>query len=185
MRVLTLTPDIFRDHCLSLQSAARPFNPDLIVTIARGGDFVGELMFPEVTHISVRRQRPSTETKQDLGCLAKIIRKLPVCLRNAIRMAESACTSSAKHSGAPLSLGDEDALIISKASRILVVDDAVDSGATLAAVIDAINAIPGNRAVASAAITVTKPNPLISPDYTLYNNRTLVRFPWSMDYSGK
>ena len=185
MRVLTLTPDIFREHCLRLQAEAELFCPDLIVTIARGGDFVGELMFPEVTHISVKRQRPSTETKQDLGYLAKFIRTLPVCLRNAIRITESACTSAGKHPAAPLSLGNKETNIISKASRILVVDDAVDSGATLAAVIDAINTIPGDRTVASAAITVTKRNPLISPDYTLYNNRTLVRFPWSMDYSEK
>ena len=32
-----------------------------------------------------------------------------------------------------------------------------------------------------AVVTVTSVKPLIMPDYFLYNNRTLVRFPWSID----
>lgn len=67
------------------------------------------------------------------------------------------------------------------AQNILIVDDAVDSGATLLAVVEAVRIDMPGAEVRSAVITQTTPSPVITPDYTLYNNRTLIRFPWSMD----
>jgi hypoxanthine phosphoribosyltransferase len=64
---------------------------------------------------------------------------------------------------------------------VLVVDDAVDSGATLIAVLDAVYKAAGSSKVRSAAITVTTENPMVMPDYYLYHDETLIRFPWSID----
>ena len=66
--------------------------------------------------------------------------------------------------------------------RILIIDDAVDSGATLAATIDHIQAIAGPDAVLrTAAITVTTAAPSIEPNFMLYRY-VLCRFPWSLDF---
>lgn len=65
--------------------------------------------------------------------------------------------------------------------RILVVDDAVDSGATARGILDAIHRLPGQRLTALAVITVTTPHPVVKVDFALYTNRTLIRFPWSKD----
>ena len=67
-------------------------------------------------------------------------------------------------------------------ARILIVDDAVDSGSTMAAVRKAINAIANPSAVIKiAAITVTTPAPFIEPDFFLLYRYVLCRFPWSLD----
>lgn len=70
---------------------------------------------------------------------------------------------------------------ISGAARILVVDDAVDSGATLLGVVNAAKAAVPLADVRSAVITQTTTAPMTAPDYTLYNDKTLIRFPWSLD----
>jgi hypoxanthine phosphoribosyltransferase len=63
---------------------------------------------------------------------------------------------------------------------IVVVDDAVDSGATLARVLDAVSQRAPGAEIRSAVVTVTTPEPWVTPRYTLYS-RQLCRFPWSLD----
>jgi hypoxanthine phosphoribosyltransferase len=65
--------------------------------------------------------------------------------------------------------------------RLLLVDDAVDSGVTLAAVMQRLKAAcPPGTEIQSAAIVQTTPRPLLAPDHVLYNG-ALCRFPWSFD----
>jgi hypoxanthine phosphoribosyltransferase len=65
--------------------------------------------------------------------------------------------------------------------RVLVTDDAVDSGATLATVLRHIHAVcPPGVEVRSAVITQTLEQPMIKPNYALFHN-VLCRFPWSFD----
>jgi hypoxanthine phosphoribosyltransferase len=68
--------------------------------------------------------------------------------------------------------------------RVLVVDDAVDSGLTLATVLRVLREIsPSNTQFRSAVVTVTLEQPLAEPDYVLYRG-VLCRFPWSFDATG-
>jgi hypoxanthine phosphoribosyltransferase len=68
--------------------------------------------------------------------------------------------------------------------RILVADDAVDSGITLATVLRLLREIaPARSEVRSAAITQTLEHPTVQPDYVLFH-RVLCRFPWSFDATG-
>ena len=66
-----------------------------------------------------------------------------------------------------------------KGRKVLIVDDAVDSGATMLAVAEALREANPEAEIRTAAITVTTPKPLITPDYSMYKD--LIRFPWSMD----
>lgn len=67
------------------------------------------------------------------------------------------------------------------ATCVMVVDDAVDSGITLAAVLRTLRACcPPATELRTAAITVTRPDPVVKPDYALYRG-VLCRFPWSFD----
>ena len=62
-----------------------------------------------------------------------------------------------------------------------MVDDAVDSGVTLAAVLDLLrDTCRRDIRFRSAVITVTLDNPMTEPDYTLYRG-VPCRFPWSFD----
>lgn len=181
MRVITLTPRLFQEHCRQLQEQARAFDPDLILTVARGGDFLGQHMFTGVHHVSVRCQRPSTASKG--RWLKTISRQLPLWVRNLMRCAEARVLASRRPNVAPVTFDSDVQAAICRAGRVLVVDDAIDSGSTMSAVITALNAIPGNRRTAVAVITVTQKNPSIQAQYALYRSETLVRFPWSDDFT--
>ena len=69
-------------------------------------------------------------------------------------------------------------------ARILIADDAVDSGVTLATVLRLVDDVcPAGGEIRSAAITQTLENPTARPDYLLFRG-TLCRFPWSFDAAG-
>jgi hypoxanthine phosphoribosyltransferase len=70
------------------------------------------------------------------------------------------------------------------AAHVLVVDDAVDSGVTLATVLRVLREnSPSDTQFRSAVITVTLAQPLAEPDFVLYRG-VLCRFPWSFDATG-
>jgi hypoxanthine phosphoribosyltransferase len=67
---------------------------------------------------------------------------------------------------------------------VLVVDDAVDSGVTLATVLRLLReSSPPDTQFRSAVVTVTLAQPLAEPDFVLYRG-VLCRFPWSFDAAG-
>lgn len=182
MRVITLNSADFAAACTRLEQAAAGFAPDLIVGIAVGGVEVAARMFPDVPHAEVECHRGVSGRKRSHPRLFSVIRRLPVFVRNWMRIIEAKMLSSGRRaSSTAVEMSDSARLAISAAGRILVVDDAVDSGNTLAAVLAEIKAMHGAVEVASAVITVTTSAPAVQPDYTLYNNQTLIRFPWSMD----
>lgn len=187
MHVLTLNETDFAEHCRRLDALARSFNADLVVTIATGGDKVGSYILPEIPHISISSHRPSTETKKRHARMLACVRRLPLPVRNIMRKAEATIVEHRINNATPhkINLDSETTARIAPAQRLLIVDDAVDSGATLAGVIDAISALDGKREIASAVLTVTTRNPLIRPTYALFDNRTLIRFPWSLDMPRK
>lgn len=173
MRVLTLDDRAFAGHCKMLEQRVLSdgYVPDLIIGIARGGEFVAGRMFEGVPHVSVKLQRPQGgERSQTVG---RFVHAMPRWINNLMRMAESLLLTLKSHHLSRVDLpGGLDGY-----KRILVVDDAVDSGATLASVIAAL----GGRC-RTAALTVTAlRKPLAMPDYYLFNNHTLIRFPWSTD----
>ena len=65
---------------------------------------------------------------------------------------------------------------------ILVVDDAVDSGASLFNILENLTSkqrIPTHR-IKTLTVALTQQNPILEPDYVFIRN-VLVRFPWSLD----
>lgn len=66
-------------------------------------------------------------------------------------------------------------------SKILIVDDAIDSGTTATSVRNAISSLNPDAEIRIAVITVTQPYSLKFADFYLYGDGTLIRFPWSID----
>lgn len=64
-KVITLDADKFGNECERLENMVirSGFNPDFIISILTGGLYVGESIFPDVPHVSVKLQRPSTAKK--------------------------------------------------------------------------------------------------------------------------
>lgn len=180
MRVVTLDKTKFDRACITLQDLARDFRPDLIVGIATGGVEVANRIFKDIPHCNIYCSRVSTKIKSRHKFIFKIIRQLPIKIRNVMRMTEAIILRKNSKSAEPV-ISEISRKLISESRHILLVDDAIDSGHTMQKVISAINEIEGDREMKTAVITVTTRNPLVTPDFYLYNNITLIRFPWAKD----
>lgn len=189
MKVVTLSERGFRDACLKLAESCRNGGvvPDCIIGIRTGGWIVAQEMvpcFPDAVFLDVCLQRPTTGHKT--GVVKRVVRCLPRSLQNWLRILESCFLSAFDDRTIPteaFDLPDEVATQLGKESpeTVLIVDDAVDSGKTMWQVADAVKHVLPSAELKTAVITVTTKSPLIMPDFSLYNNRTLIRFPWAID----
>ena len=196
MQVVTLNPLTFENHVERLAKAiaqGSELRYDAIVGVRRGGSIVCDALcrhFPANRYgarYDVALQRPSTKHKG--GIISHLLKRLPLPLLNVMRMAESAILSlRRKMKGAAavaeveLPQGLASTLSNTKQPKILVIDDAIDSGDTLYAIAETLKKTNPDTRISIAVITETTSNPRIRSNYTLYRNRTLIRFPWSNDY---
>lgn len=177
--VVTLSEEQLRVKVNQLQREIvdSGFYPDAVLSIRRGGEFVGELMFPDKPHYAVTLQRPGTKHKNSV--LKKTMCLMPRYVLDRLRILESWWLSKQTHRVTPQFNLELPRLYGYR--NILIVDDAADSGATLRSVFDAVKLQNPDYYTKTAVITVTTGNPLIQPDFAIYNNLTLIRFPWSID----
>jgi len=167
------------------------YDPDLIVGIPTGGCFVVAEMKILVSNSNVcfiTKQRKSTATKQKLG-LKSFLPYLPRVLNNALRHLESLFLQHKfeKKRDELLStdnflidLDDETKKMVIDSKRILVVDDAIDSGQTMKVTIETIRKYNPFAEIRLTVINTTFINPLVEPDYCLFE-RQIVRYPWAND----
>lgn len=186
MKVITLSDPEFSDACAALydKAVASGFTPDILVGIASGGWHVA-LRMPAPRRMAVTKRRNAAGAKKRF--LPALLRRLPRRVNDLLRIAESrlyglkARIRPPRPSHVCLPYELTDALNEHPDARLLIADDAVDSGATLLSVRDAIQRAAPQAMIKTAVITVTRPHALISPDYTLYPQGTIVRFPWAPD----
>lgn len=195
-KVKSLSPADFDKECERLESQvmADGFSPDCIIGIESGGRHVAERLFRDVPHLYTRLQRESTRLKSGRtgDILAGIFRIIPRWCLDRLRIYEAKKLSDAHHA----LLGDPERLqsVLEEKynavrlpdtedyRRILIVDDAIDSGMTMGAVLKRVRDICAvDCDVRTAVITVTDSSPIAKPDYALFDNNTLIRFPWSID----
>lgn len=188
MRVITLDNQKFRQQCRLLHEkvSASGFQPDGVIAIATGGVFVATEMGYTDFHV-VTLQRAGTAVKR--RHMDTLLRHLPYFLTNILRIMESMwlrhrrCRVYSNAIQQPMPLPETlDIFLSTRPARILIVDDAVDSGSTLQGTYDAIRSHLPDADIRSAVLTVTQPSPAIQPDYTLHSDGTLIRFPWSGDF---
>src|SRR5262249_51195271 len=135
-------------------------------------------------------RRPGTKKKQNAPLFKTMLRKLPSNITAFLRIIEHIMLTQIqlrRRSGF-IPLEEEMAAITHRIRQfgtppnILIIDDSLASGATMAAVVDTIRNIAGpDASIKTAVITVTTPAPRITPDFTLYRY-VLCRFPWSLDF---
>ena len=192
-RVQSLTGALFSDACAELRRQVdERFAPALLIGIRTGGYIVAQAMRDAAARpldlAPLTCRRGSTRAKAGVPGFAAVLTKLPLPVLDQLRRFEHRLLTSRKRplGDRVLDPAEVNALRVQLSSLaagncVVVVDDAVDSGATLAAVIDfARGAVSPGVGVHSAAVTVTIEDPLVKPDISLYQG-VLCRFPWSFD----
>lgn len=187
MKVLTLTGADFHRACGRLASAVAlsGFYPDVVVGIKTGGDVIGRLIaerFSEAVYLPVSASRPGTSAKNGKR---SILSRLPYFVTDTLRIMESKVLSWFASGNAERNVEFQiDAefrdLMNKSGCKVLIIDDAIDSGATLRQVKGKLLELFPRCICKSAVITVTTSSPVESPDFRLFNNK-LIRFPWSTD----
>lgn len=195
--VLTVSGPGLRDVSAELLSRMRDvgFAPEVVVGIATGGVRVVEAMEVDesIAVFTCRLRRASTQTKERSRS-GHILRALPRRVADGLRVVED--WFGARRPVLPVQAPDllvqeltavADHVRAHGLQRVAVVDDAVDSGATLACVMDTLRGLlPRGVDLRSAVVTQTRPEEsrLVGADFSLYE-LVLVRFPWSLDYRGR
>lgn len=168
------------------------YQADLIIGIHSGGAIVAQHVFLtelfKNTHlIDIATQRPSTQYKKKFR-VDIVLSFLPLWICNLLRVVETQYAIKRFNSKSPVNrdviVKDVDYAKIRKAERILIIDDAVDSGSTLLAVCKYIHHLNPLAEVKTAALTVTFPQPIQRPDFALHEG-VLLRFPWAADAKGR
>jgi hypoxanthine phosphoribosyltransferase len=192
----TLGRAAFDAACAELMRLVeRDYLPTLVVGVRTGGLAVAEAMARAATApvpvLPLTCRRPATRLKSRIPGLKFILASLPIRLRDALRQAEHRLTSGRRRAARPARVDQSEAAAIGmwlantpNSARVLVADDAVDSGVTLDTVLRTLQAVcPPATELRSAVITVTIDDPAQEPDYALYRG-VLCRFPWSFDAAG-
>ncbi|AUL74560.1 hypothetical protein ATS72_013620 [Pseudoalteromonas sp. 13-15] len=189
MKVVNLLGEDFSEACKSLYAKASDNDYDLIVGIATGGLHVLDNMntFNSIDKLILKRQRRSTKKKNKLN-VSRFLRLMPMFILNKLRVLEVYLAERKFHQKGMLRdtadilvlNGDVEILKIKNIKKILIVDDAIDSGSTILDIIDFLKSKGINGEIHTAVLTVTFKKPLITPTFTLYN-QVLLRCPWAMD----
>lgn len=162
--------------------SADGFVPDAVLGILEGGGRVAENIFKDTPHFYTTLNRSTTKSKK---WLSPLLRRLPRCVADSLRIAEARVVAimgsrTRRRPASPVYLPQ-----LPAEGSLLIVDDAVDSGHTLFSVVEAVKHIAPKLLIKTSVITITDSFPKIHPHYSLYNQKTLIRFPWSKDMTQK
>lgn len=168
--------------------------PDGVVGIATGGVRCAEHLRGRVAGgVMTCAMRRAGTAKKRRSPLVGLLARMPYLLTDELRRAEDALLEQKAAGGqVPVATGALLADVAAIAARVraeglrtlAVIDDAVDSGGTLACVMAALReALPPGTVLVSAVVTQTRPEPLVRPDFRLHD-QVLCRFPWSFDFHG-
>lgn len=173
MRILTLNDDNFALHCKMLEARVLSdcYEPDMIVAVGTEGNRVAAKMFENTPHYTMLPRDPHHSEYPDWAI--RMVQHTPRGFNNVLRYADSLLQTFKNHGLYHIDVPDA----LEDHKQLLVVCDVVDSGATLASVMAAL----GDRCRAAAISITSVRTPIIRPHYYIYNDHTLIRFPWSVD----
>jgi len=194
MKVITVNHLKLKEysHKLAKQVLNSDFKPDLIIGIKTGGIFVSRPLYEKISekfntlYCELSLSRPLTNKKKKWQ-LYKLLKLLPYPLLNVLRNIEVKLYESTKPKKYILNkqneilIDDKTIALIKKSENILLVDDAIDSGATLLEMKNKLLSINKYSNIKIAVLTLTHKSSYINSDFFLFK-RVLLRCPWANDY---
>lgn len=189
MDVITLTYSK-AEQCTEKLINEIDFHPDLVIGVLNGAKFLIEEFkksekFTSSCFVEVKLQRESEKMKRN-KIVSIILKILPYYLLNRLRIIESEKVKSKIKKVDFLELNSKivilDNLPNIHVKKILIIDDALDSGKTIYLIKNELTKkYPNLTEIKSAVIAWTIDQSIVKPDYYVYKN-TLVRYPWSKDF---
>lgn len=183
MRVITLNENRVKECChqLGKEIIQTGFNPDLVLGVKTGGAELARFLHPlfsasHLDYCSIKRESKNSRANK----FKKHLKKFPRPVLNLLRIMEAKFFFRSKER-----THIEEVILpegIEKYSRILIVDDAIDTGATINSLINELESKNNKSEIRVAVFTVTLTDPSIRPDFTLFDKNILLRFPWSKDF---
>lgn len=194
MHVITLDESEFEKDCKSLAvKISESGDVIALIGVRTGGATVAKSIFSylekqgsDLEYYEAGASRYATSAKNSNG-VKSFFRYVPMLFLDWLRVVEHyivnlrmTLSDNAERS---VSLDNQlvDYLANLDDGRLFIIDDAIDSGATVKTLIDEINLLNPELEVKVAVLVVTQKKPLVSPDIFLYQN-VLIRFPWSSDF---
>lgn len=195
MKIVDLDDAALRVHVAEMAAdIVEKENIDIVIGIRRGGAYVGHLLWEAMgakgshaKYFELTCQRSSTSVK-GFGVVKFVIKMLPRVVNDLLRKLEHRLVSLTVGLGSngkrrvegldgdllkSLEAGTEN-------TRILLVDDAIDSGSTMETVIDALRSVNEAVVIRTCALTVTQRDARVRPDYSVYDE-VLLRCSWAAD----
>ncbi|WKW45649.1 phosphoribosyltransferase family protein [Myroides sp. JBRI-B21084] len=188
MKVITFNEKQLKEKAFELVNKI-DFQPHLIVGVLNGAqffidEFKSSQKFKDCHFSEIKLQRNSENIKKK-PFTAFLLKHLPYFILNFLRNIESykVKTTIKKSSGTiskPINFNYSSELP-ENITKILIIDDAIDSGKTIQQVKNTLQNKFPNAQIKTAVFVCTLKNALIKPNYYLYQN-VLIRFPWSKDF---
>lgn len=154
------------------------YHPDCVLAILDGGLKPAEIIRNELCKLyddeTIELAYVVIKQKNRRSVMSQFLKHLPVCLLNCMRV----ISLKIKRVVPSVKSGHIRVEIPDRCKKILIVDDAVDTGKTLSSVL---NLISDCINVKTAVLTVTMSNSDLHPDYCIYDNEMILRFPWARD----
>lgn len=163
----------------------------LVLGIKEGGVYLAENVFQVLRNSAnqvdlkfIKCQRPSTSVKKknefSKAFIQTIFKISPVIILDLLRNVEHYfLTKKSIEYNREIIL--DEIINFNLYDKIVIVDDAVDSGVTLQKVNDYVQSLAVKTTkVKSLAVVITSNNAIVTPDFYLYKD-VLIRFPWSLD----
>lgn len=197
MKILNCLGKDFDETCFNLANKiiSDNYKPDIVIGIAKGGAKVGAKVYEyikignsNVRYCDVKIQHPCTIFMKNFG-IKKLFKIMPKSSLNLLRkiilyIREFNWTyfsHNVKRIG-EVKLPDNIIKYISNNNycKILIIDDAIDSGKTVTLLYDYIKSINSYSIIRCGVLNTTFRKPCFIPHYCLYD-RVILRFPWAFD----
>lgn len=165
-----------RAASLQLASKLAPWQPDLVVFIARGGLPIGQAISASCgcPLVGVRAEREGGRLKEHL---TPLLRRIPKRLRTHLRELELRSGVHRRHTARRIAFLQP----LPEAGRVLIVDDSVDTGASMQQVRDAVAARLPQAELRTVALNVfSASRAVIQTDACLHHD-TILSTPASAD----
>ena len=194
MNVITLNKPEFESACDALAvKIAETGDVKALIGVRTGGATVAKLVFnylqqqgKKLEYYEAGAARYATAAKNSHG-IKNAFKFIPVVFLDWLRIAEHYIVNLrmklSEDAERSVCLDDRlvDYLNSLEDGRLFIIDDAIDSGATVKVLRDEIKLIKPGLEVKVAVLVVTQKKPLVTPDVCIYRN-VLLRFPWSSDF---